>query len=599
MATAVREPYPPIPYGMADFSMIRREGNLYVDALHPRAVQLRRDASALVPARRRVGAAGRVKALRKWGAALLLAATAPCATAQPDPEALRASVVQVVVLDGAGNVRRVRSGFAVSDAGHVATAAHGVANEDRIVVVPLATREELAARVVHANERADLALLAVDGLAQTPLPLAKNGFAAGRRVTSAGAWGEPGQTLLVAKATSDVPVALAEGAVGEHDELAATTNRPAVPLLLHNAMIPAAGYGGPVLNECGEVAGVNRGAPNVARWRLREGYAPETVVHGAAVGALAGLLLPAGIAFVQSDAECAEGRAAAEAKAAEAQAQAEAAAAEAGEAQAQAAASAELAEQKSAELQARQEALDAAETRMAELQTQYDEAVRTGSAEAETLQAELDGARTEREEAQAAVSAMEEQLAALRAEREAEAQANRQYLVTIAVVAVLLVAIIAIVVALVLRHRARELEAARQQAARAEQEAKQAQEEAERAQAEANAPPPNAPDCLLAGETASGQPLSIKLPGSLLAGEGAVIGRSPRNATFLIDDDTLSREHARMSVEADGGLQIEDLDSTNGTRLNGRQLKPRTPATVANDDVIELGGVKLRVAWEA
>ena len=31
MATAVREPYPPIPYGMADFSMIRREGYLYVD----------------------------------------------------------------------------------------------------------------------------------------------------------------------------------------------------------------------------------------------------------------------------------------------------------------------------------------------------------------------------------------------------------------------------------------------------------------------------------------------------------------------------------------------------------------------------------------
>ena len=106
-------------------------------------------------------------------------------------------------------------------------------------------------------------------------------------------------------------------------------------------------------------------------------------------------------------------------------------------------------------------------------------------------------------------------------------------------------------------------------------------------------------DCLLTGETAGGQPISIKLPGSLLVGEGAVIGRSPRNATFLIDDDTLSREHARMNVEAEAGLQIQDLDSTNGTRLNGRQLQPRTPATVANDDVIELGGVKLRVSWEA
>ena len=31
MATAVGKPYRPIPYGMADFSMIRREGYLYVD----------------------------------------------------------------------------------------------------------------------------------------------------------------------------------------------------------------------------------------------------------------------------------------------------------------------------------------------------------------------------------------------------------------------------------------------------------------------------------------------------------------------------------------------------------------------------------------
>ena len=343
------------------------------------------------------------------------------------------------------------------------------------------------------------------------------------------------------------------------------------------------------------MAAVNRGAPNVARWRLREGQAPDSVVHGAAASALAGLLLPAGIAFTQSDAECAEAQAVAEAQAAEAQAQADAATAEAGAAQAQAEAAAQLAEQQGAELEAGQQALQAAEARVAELQTQYEDAVRTGSAEAETLQAELGSARTEREAAQAAVATMEEQLAALRAEREAEARANRTRIVAIAVVAALLAAIVAIVVVVVLRRRSRELESARQQAARAEQEARQAQEEAERAQA----PPPHVEDYLLTGEASDGRPISVKLPGSLLVGEGAVIGRSPRNATFLIDDDTLSREHARMNVEPEAGLQIQDLDSTNGTRLNGRQLQPRTPATVANDDVLELGGVKLRVSWEA
>ena len=105
-------------------------------------------------------------------------------------------------------------------------------------------------------------------------------------------------------------------------------------------------------------------------------------------------------------------------------------------------------------------------------------------------------------------------------------------------------------------------------------------------------------DCLLTGAADDGQPVSVKIPAGLLAGEGATIGRSPRNATFLIDDETLSREHARVSCEPEAGLQIEDLDSTNGTRLNGRQLRPRTPARMANEDVVELGGVKLRVVWE-
>ena len=516
--------------------------------------------------------------------------------AQPDINALRPSLVQVVVMDRNGEVRRVRSGFAISDAGHVVTAAHGVRNEDRVVVVPLDSGAELVARVVHANERADVALLAVNGLEQQPLSLAKDGFAPGRLVYAAGVWGDEGQDVLVAQATHDVPAATAEGAVGQHGEIAAASGQPAVSLVLHNAMIPAAGYGGPLLNECGEVAGVNRGAPNVPNWRLREGRAPETVVHSAAASAIAGLMLPAGIAFSQSDASCMEARAAAEAQAAQARAEAEAAVTEA---QAQAQAAAQQAEEKDAALQARQEALQEAESRVAELQARYDDAVNTGAAETGALQAELDGARTEREAAQAAVSAMEDELAALRAEREAEAQANRTRFIVAAVVVALLAAIVAIVVVAVLRRRSRALESAQQQAARAKQEAERAQQQAEGVQAAANAPPPTLADCLLTGNADGGQPVSIKIPGSLLAGEGAVIGRSPRNATFLIDDETLSREHARVCYEPEAGLQIEDLHSTNGTRLNGRQLRSGTPTRMANEDTVELGGVKLRVVWES
>ena len=524
-----------------------------------------------------------------------VAFVAALAQARPDPHAVRSSLVQVVVMDRNGDVRRMRSGFAISDAGHVVTVAHGVWNEDRIVVVPLDTGAEMVARVVHTNEKADVALLAVNGLEQPPLSLAKDGFAPGRLVYSAGVWGEQGQDLLVAQATHDVSAAVAEGAVGQHGEIAAASGRPAISLVLHNAMIPAAGYGGPLLNECGEVAGVNRGAPDVPNWRLREGLAPESVVHSAAASAIAGLLLPAGIAFAQSDTSCMEARAAAEAQAAQARADAEAAVTEA---QAQAQAAAQQAEEKDAALQARQQALHSAESRVTELQAQYDEAVNTGAAEADALQAELDGARTEREAAQAAVSAMEEELAAARVDREAQARANRTRFIVAAAVVALLAVIVAIVVVAALRRRSRALESAEQQAARAKQEAEQAQQQAERVQAAANAPPPLVADCLLTGTADDGKPVAVKIPGSLLAGEGAVIGRSPRNATFLIDDETLSREHARVSYEPEGGLQIEDLHSTNGTRLNGRKLQPGTPKRMVNEDAVELGGVKLRVVWE-
>jgi diguanylate cyclase (GGDEF)-like protein len=58
-------------------------------------------------------------------------------------------------------------------------------------------------------------------------------------------------------------------------------------------------------------------------------------------------------------------------------------------------------------------------------------------------------------------------------------------------------------------------------------------------------------------------------PGALYTIESneAVIGRSP-DATVMIPDDTLSRRHARI-VRIGEGFVIEDLESTNGTFIDG------------------------------
>ncbi|MXZ33398.1 MAG: FHA domain-containing protein, partial [Gammaproteobacteria bacterium] len=144
------------------------------------------------------------------------------------------------------------------------------------------------------------------------------------------------------------------------------------------------------------------------------------------------------------------------------------------------------------------------------------------------------------------------------------------------------------------RRRSRELALAAGSAAAAREEAAAAREQMEFA-ASAAARDALAPDCVLDGTTAEGAGVSLKIPGSMLAGDGSVIGRNPRNSTFLIDDRTLSREHARLYAEEDR-LLIENLGATNGVTVNGRELADHDSIALRDGDAIELGGVRLRVS---
>lgn len=63
------------------------------------------------------------------------------------------------------------------------------------------------------------------------------------------------------------------------------------------------------------------------------------------------------------------------------------------------------------------------------------------------------------------------------------------------------------------------------------------------------------------------------------------IGKAPDN-DIVVDDAHVSRHHAQLSRNEEGGWVLEDLDSTNGTFVNGDQIV-RKPV-VATDD-IQLG----------
>ena len=56
----------------------------------------------------------------------------------------------------------------------------------------------------------------------------------------------------------------------------------------------------------------------------------------------------------------------------------------------------------------------------------------------------------------------------------------------------------------------------------------------------------------------------------VLPGQSKTVGRG-RQADINIDDPSLSRVHARVTAEPDGLLAVDDLGSTNGILVNGRE----------------------------
>lgn len=66
---------------------------------------------------------------------------------------------------------------------------------------------------------------------------------------------------------------------------------------------------------------------------------------------------------------------------------------------------------------------------------------------------------------------------------------------------------------------------------------------------------------------------------------GLVLGRG-ETAGVRIDDETVSREHCRVSVEADGSVHLTDLGSTNGTIVNGRRVEA---CVLSEGDKIQVG----------
>ena len=166
-------------------------------------------------------------------------ATHSARRALPAEEIVRRAAPAVVLLRGA---QKQGSGFFVTDTGMIATNAHVVRDESRIVAVS-PPGVDRPARIVYLDADLDFALVKVDASGLPHLTLADTGrLAPGQNVV---AIGNPG---------AGMPNSVSKGivsAIGPKPELGAGT------WIQTDAAVNPGNSGGPLLDSAGEVIGIN------------------------------------------------------------------------------------------------------------------------------------------------------------------------------------------------------------------------------------------------------------------------------------------------------------------------------------------------------
>ena len=101
----------------------------------------------------------------------------------------------------------------------------------------------------------------------------------------------------------------------------------------------------------------------------------------------------------------------------------------------------------------------------------------------------------------------------------------------------------------------------------------------------------------LTGFDAQGRPVTLRLSRTDLNQKqgGFTVGRHPLLVDHVLNGDQLSKRHARFSG-SDGSVFVEDLNSSNGTSVNGTACPPFQPVQIQPGDMVDVGDIALRVS---
>lgn len=166
-----------------------------------------------------------------------------------DPEVAKLGVVRVVAEGGHG------TGFVVNEDGHVVTNHHVVVEVlqegGELGVMPTGSSTWYQAEIVHADQGLDLAVLHAPGLGLPPLVLSTGELKDAQTVWSVGFPGAADDLNPQNNATiqQGIVSGLLQGNWEEGDER--------FPIIQHGATVSPGNSGGPLLDDCSRVIGVN------------------------------------------------------------------------------------------------------------------------------------------------------------------------------------------------------------------------------------------------------------------------------------------------------------------------------------------------------
>jgi len=109
-------------------------------------------------------------------------------------------------------------------------------------------------------------------------------------------------------------------------------------------------------------------------------------------------------------------------------------------------------------------------------------------------------------------------------------------------------------------------------------------------------PPSPAPRWSLNGSDGRGRRVELEFGDADFdqAHGNLVLGQDGNIADLAVADDTVSGQHVRL-IRSGSGLTIEDLNSSNGTQVGGRQLKPFRPEPLPPSAELVLGETRLKL----